>query len=76
MVVGGETGSPVDARVQEFVGDNAEKTATAAKQIADKMSAEVREFTEFMKKMNDGEKTRGNQSRHNRAHAAQEESEE
>ncbi len=44
------------AAVQEFVGDNAEKTATAAKQIADKMSAEVREFTEFMKKMNDGEK--------------------
>jgi molecular chaperone GrpE (heat shock protein) len=44
------------AAVQEFVGDNAEKTATAAKQIADKMGAEVREFTEFVKKMNDGEK--------------------
>ena len=44
------------AAVQEFVGDNAEKTATAARQIADKMGAEVREFSEFMKKMNDSEK--------------------
>lgn len=44
------------AAVQEFVGDNAEKTATAARQIADKMNAEVREFSEFMKKMNDSEK--------------------
>jgi molecular chaperone GrpE (heat shock protein) len=45
------------AAVQEFVGENAEKTATAARQIADKMSAEVREFSEFMKKMSDSEKT-------------------
>jgi molecular chaperone GrpE (heat shock protein) len=44
------------AAVQEFVGENAEKTATSARQIADKMGAEVREFTEFMKKMNDNEK--------------------
>ncbi len=45
------------AAVQEFVGENAEKTATTARQIADKMSAEVREFSEFMKKMNDSEKS-------------------
>ncbi|HEX3625494.1 MAG TPA: nucleotide exchange factor GrpE [Verrucomicrobiae bacterium] len=44
------------AAVQEFVGENAEKTATSARQIADKMGAEVREFSEFMKKMNDSEK--------------------
>ena len=34
----------------------AEKTAAGAKQIADKMAAEVREFSEFMQKMNDSEK--------------------
>ena len=34
----------------------AEKTSNAAKEIADKMAAEVREFTEFMQKMNDSEK--------------------
>jgi molecular chaperone GrpE (heat shock protein) len=34
----------------------AEKTSNAAKEIADKMAGEVREFTEFMQKMNDGEK--------------------
>lgn len=45
------------AAVQEFVGENAEKTATSARQIADKMAAEVREFSEFMKKMNDNEKS-------------------
>jgi molecular chaperone GrpE (heat shock protein) len=45
------------AAVQEFVGENAEKTATSARQIADKMSAEVRDFSEFMKKMNDSEKS-------------------
>ena len=44
------------AAVQEFVGENAEKTATAARQIADKMGAEVREFAEFMKKRDEGEK--------------------
>ena len=44
------------AAVQESVGENAEKTAAAARQIADKMAAEVKEFSEFMKKMNDSEK--------------------
>lgn len=44
------------AAVQEFVGENAEKTATSARQIADKISGEVREFSEFMKRMNDNEK--------------------
>jgi molecular chaperone GrpE (heat shock protein) len=34
----------------------AEKTGAGAKQIADKMAAEVSEFSEFMKKMNDSEK--------------------
>ena len=45
------------AAVQESVGGHAGKTADAARQIADKMSAEVREFSEFMNKMNDSEKT-------------------
>jgi molecular chaperone GrpE (heat shock protein) len=44
------------AAVQEFVGENAEKTATSARQISDKISMEVREFSEFMKRMNDSEK--------------------
>lgn len=43
--------------IQESVGANAEKTAVSAKQIADKMGVEVREFSEFMKKMNDTEKS-------------------
>jgi molecular chaperone GrpE (heat shock protein) len=34
----------------------AEKTAAGAKEISDKMAAEVREFSEFMRKMNDSEK--------------------
>ncbi len=38
------------------VQGQADKTATAAKEIADKMGAEVREFSEFMQKMNDSEK--------------------
>jgi molecular chaperone GrpE (heat shock protein) len=33
------------------------KTSAAAKQIADKMTEEVRQFNEFMQKMNDTEKT-------------------
>ena len=45
------------ALIQDSVGKNAEKTAVSAKQIADKMGAEVREFSEFMKKMNDSEKS-------------------
>jgi molecular chaperone GrpE (heat shock protein) len=44
------------ADVQETVKGNSDKTIAAAKGIADKMAAEVREFSEFMKKMNDSEK--------------------
>ena len=40
----------------DVVQAQAEKTAAGAKQIADKMGAEVREFSEFMQKMNDNEK--------------------
>jgi molecular chaperone GrpE (heat shock protein) len=40
----------------EVVQGQAEKTAAGAKQMADKMGAEVREFSEFMQKMNDSEK--------------------
>ena len=39
------------------VQGQADKTAAGARQIADKMSAEVREFSQFMQKMNDSEKT-------------------
>jgi molecular chaperone GrpE (heat shock protein) len=35
----------------------AEKTSAGAKEISDKMAVEVREFTEFMKKTNDSEKS-------------------
>jgi molecular chaperone GrpE (heat shock protein) len=34
----------------------AEKTSTGAKEIADRMAEEVRQFSEFMQKMNDSEK--------------------
>ena len=34
----------------------AEKTSTVAKEIADRMAEEIRQFSEFMKKMNDSEK--------------------
>lgn len=34
----------------------AEKTSAGAKEISDRMAAEVRDFTEFMQKANDGEK--------------------
>jgi molecular chaperone GrpE (heat shock protein) len=44
------------AGVQEIVQGNSDKTVAAAKGIAEKMSAEVREFSEFMQKMNDSEK--------------------
>jgi molecular chaperone GrpE (heat shock protein) len=44
------------AAVQESVSDNAERTSATAKQIADKMTAEVRQFSDFMQKMNDSEK--------------------
>jgi molecular chaperone GrpE (heat shock protein) len=45
------------AAVQEATGTHAEKTTAAAEKIADRMSAEVREFAEFQKKMNDHEKS-------------------
>jgi molecular chaperone GrpE (heat shock protein) len=44
------------AGVQEIVQGSSDKTIAAAKGIADKMAAEVREFSEFMRKMNDSEK--------------------
>ena len=40
----------------DVVQGQAEKTAAGARQIAEKMSAEVREFSGFMQKMNDSEK--------------------
>jgi molecular chaperone GrpE (heat shock protein) len=40
----------------EIAQGQAEKTSAGAKGIADKMAAEVREFAEFMEKMNDSEK--------------------
>ena len=40
----------------DVIQGQAEKTAAGAKQIADKMGAEVREFSEFMQKINDNEK--------------------
>ena len=40
----------------DVIQGQAEKTSAGAKQIADKMGAEVREFSEFMQKMNDSEK--------------------
>ena len=44
------------AAVQESTGGQAEKTAASAKEIADRMSNEVREFSDFMEKINDSEK--------------------
>ena len=44
------------AGVQEIVQGNSDKTVAATKEIADRMTAEVIEFSEFMKKMNDSEK--------------------
>lgn len=40
----------------EIVQAQADKTAAGARQMAEKMGAEVREFSEFMHKMNDSEK--------------------
>jgi molecular chaperone GrpE (heat shock protein) len=45
------------ALIQETLQADAGKTSDAAKQIADKMTEEVRQFNEFMQKMNDSEKT-------------------
>jgi len=44
------------ADVQDSVRGQAEKTAVAAKAIADRMTNEVIQFSDFMKKMNDAEK--------------------
>ena len=44
------------ARVQETTGGDAEKTVTAAREIAQRMAAEIREFNEFQAKINDSEK--------------------
>ena len=44
------------AGVQEIVQGNADKSVAAAKEIADKMTEEIRRFNEFMQKMNDSEK--------------------
>lgn len=44
------------AGVQESIHGHAEKTTLAAKAIADRMTTEVIEFSDFMKKMNDSEK--------------------
>jgi len=45
------TGEWTNAQLQ------AEKTSAGAREISDKMAVEVREFTEFMKKINDSEKS-------------------
>ena len=44
------------ARVQDTTKGHAEKTATAAKEIAERMTEEIREFNEFQVKLNDTEK--------------------
>lgn len=44
------------ARVQEITKGNADKTVAAAHQVSENIAAEVRDFTEFQKKMNDAEK--------------------
>jgi molecular chaperone GrpE (heat shock protein) len=44
------------ARVHETTQGNAEKTMVAARDISDRITAEVHDFTEFQKKMNDAEK--------------------
>ena len=45
------------AVIQETVQTESGKTAAIAKDIADKMTEEVRRFSEFMQKMNDNEKS-------------------
>jgi len=44
------------ARVQETTKGDAEKTVAAAREISERMSAEIREFNEFQVKLNDTEK--------------------
>jgi molecular chaperone GrpE (heat shock protein) len=43
--------------IHESVGQNAEKTGVAAKEIAEKMGTEVREFADFMKKLDNNERS-------------------
>jgi Tfp pilus assembly major pilin PilA len=45
------------AMVQESTKGNAEKTVTAAKEIAERMATEIKEFNEFQVKLNDTEKS-------------------
>ncbi|HEY5346468.1 MAG TPA: nucleotide exchange factor GrpE [Verrucomicrobiae bacterium] len=45
------------ARIQETTKDSGEKTAAAAREIAERMAVEVRQFAEFQQKMNDTERT-------------------
>jgi molecular chaperone GrpE (heat shock protein) len=44
------------ALVQEATKGSAEKTAAAAREIAERMAGQIREFNEFQAKLNDGEK--------------------
>jgi molecular chaperone GrpE (heat shock protein) len=44
------------ARVQEVTKSHADKTTAAAAEIAERMTSEVRDFTQFQAKMNDAEK--------------------
>lgn len=44
------------AMVQETTKGNCEKTVTAAREIAERMTTEIREFNEFQTKLNDTEK--------------------
>ena len=44
------------AGIQEIVQGNSDKTVAATKEIADRMTEEIRLFSEFMEKMNDSEK--------------------
>jgi len=44
------------ARVQETTQGQAEKTTAAAREIAERITTEVRDFSEFQKKMNDAER--------------------
>src|SRR5215469_2305192 len=43
--------------IHDSVGQSAEKTGVAAREIAEKMSAEVRGFQEFMKKLDQNERS-------------------
>jgi len=45
------------ARVQEVTKGNTDKTVVAAKEVAERMAEEIREFNEFQVKLNDTEKS-------------------